>query len=88
MNLESAGQAVNLDAEAPASGMEFGRPDATAAESTGSTAVLVLGMHRSGTSSVAGALIRLGGAAPLNLMPPTEDNPKGYWESTLLNDFE
>ena len=50
----------------------------------GRAAVLILGMHRSGTSSVAGAMIRLGGAAPLNLMPPTEDNPKGYWESTVL----
>jgi hypothetical protein len=29
-------------------------------------------------------MIRLGGTAPLNLMSPTEDNPKGYWESTLL----
>ncbi len=33
-------------------------------------AVLVLGMHRSGTSSVAGTLIRLGGDAPLHLMEP------------------
>jgi hypothetical protein len=48
------------------------------------TAVLVLGMHRSGTSSIAGALIRLGGAAPLNLMPPNEANPKGHWESSVV----
>jgi hypothetical protein len=48
------------------------------------TAVLVLGMHRSGTSSVAGALVRLGGAAPLNLIPPEWDNPRGFWESSVL----
>ena len=87
MNLESAGRAVNLDAEAAASGVEFGRPDARAAESSGGTAVLVLGMHRSGTSSVAGALARLGGAAPLNLIPGDDANPKGYWESVILNDL-
>ncbi len=48
------------------------------------TAVLVLGMHRGGTSSVAGAMVRLGGAAPLSLKPPQEDNPTGFWESTVL----
>jgi hypothetical protein len=45
-------------------------------------AIVVLGMHRSGTSSVAGTLATLGASAPRTLMPehPT-DNPKGYWES-------
>lgn len=47
-------------------------------------ALLVLGMHRSGTSSVAGALVRLGAAAPATLMPEHPDNPKGYWESLPL----
>jgi hypothetical protein len=47
-------------------------------------AVLVLGMHRSGTSSVAGALVSLGGAAPLHLMPPQHDNERGFWESSVL----
>lgn len=48
-------------------------------------AIVVLGMHRSGTSSVAGALATLGAASPRTLMPrhPT-DNPKGYWESLPL----
>jgi hypothetical protein len=41
-------------------------------------------MHRSGTSSIAGAMVRLGGAAPLNLLPPADDNPKGFWESSVL----
>ena len=48
------------------------------------SAVLVLGMHRSGTSSVAGALMALGGSAPLHLMPPQEDNERGFWESAVL----
>lgn len=51
------------------------------------TAVIVLGMHRSGTSSVAGALAQAGAAAPLTLMPPAEDNPKGFWESSAVAEF-
>jgi hypothetical protein len=53
-------------------------------ELAGSEALLVLGMHRGGTSSIAGAMVRLGGAAPLNLLPPADDNPKGFWESSVL----
>lgn len=44
-------------------------------------ALVVLGMHRSGTSSLAGVLCLLGAQAPKTLMPGHEDNPKGYWES-------
>jgi hypothetical protein len=29
-------------------------------------------------------MVRLGGAAPLNLLPPADDNPKGFWESSVL----
>ena len=47
-------------------------------------AVVVLGMHRSGTSSVAGALVCLGGAAPLHLMTPGPDNERGFWESPAI----
>jgi hypothetical protein len=50
-----------------------------------SIAVLVLGMHRSGTSSIAGSLIRLGGAAPLHLMPAQPDNERGFWESSVIS---
>jgi hypothetical protein len=46
--------------------------------------VIVLGMHRSGTSSAAGALVRLGAAAPQHLMAPTADNERGYWESRVI----
>jgi len=46
--------------------------------------VVVLGMHRSGTSSAAGTLVRLGAAAPHHLMAPTADNERGYWESRVI----
>ena len=50
-------------------------------------AYVVLGMHRSGTSSVAGTLALLGAAAPRTLMRPAEDNPKGFWESEVVTAF-
>lgn len=48
------------------------------------TALVVLGMHRSGTSSVAGALTLLGAAPPRTLMAPAADNPRGFWESDVV----
>jgi hypothetical protein len=42
---------------------------------------LVLGMHRSGTSAIAGTLVKMGAAAPEGLMPPHVTNPRGFWES-------
>jgi len=51
--------------------------------------ILVLGMHRSGTSAVAGVLSKLGGRAPKNLMPAAPWNERGFFESTpmmALND--
>jgi glycosyltransferase involved in cell wall biosynthesis/GT2 family glycosyltransferase len=42
--------------------------------------LLVLGMHRSGTSAVAGVLAQLGVDFTEHLIPPDEDNPKGYFE--------
>lgn len=50
-------------------------------------ALIVLGMHRSGTSALSGVLVKLGAQAPGSLMPPTQDNPRGYWESTALMKF-
>jgi hypothetical protein len=43
--------------------------------------VLVLGMHRSGTSALAGLLVQAGLDGPRDLMPATAANPRGYWES-------
>jgi hypothetical protein len=44
------------------------------------TAILVAGMHRSGTSALAGALNKVGISLGTRLLEPGEDNPKGYWE--------
>lgn len=53
---------------------------------TGSTypryAFCILGMHRSGTSALAGVLKHFGADVPSRMMKPTEDNPAGYFEST------
>ena len=48
------------------------------------TAVLVLGMHRSGTSAVAGAVHLAGAEGPRTLMPPDQTNPLGFWESDVI----
>jgi hypothetical protein len=47
-------------------------------------AVLILGMHRSGTSAIAGVSHLLGAAAPATLMQPAFDNPTGFWESEAI----
>jgi len=44
-------------------------------------AVVILGMHRSGTSAMAGIGCLLGGAAPAGMMEAAFDNPTGFWES-------
>jgi len=49
--------------------------------------IVILGMHRSGTSAVAGAIAMAGGVAPFELMPASEDNPRGYWESQRIVHF-
>lgn len=46
--------------------------------------ILVLGMHRSGTSAVGGMLSRAGFDAPSDLMEANAVNPRGYWESQGL----
>jgi hypothetical protein len=77
-NLDSADHALNLAAEAATiSDAESGRAHGKIRERSSSKALLVLGMHRSGISSIAGAMVLLGGAAPINLLPPADDNPKG-----------
>jgi glycosyltransferase involved in cell wall biosynthesis len=51
-------------------------------------AVVVLGMHRSGTSAVARCLSLLGLELPRSPMAPNEANPLGHWgESTELYDI-
>jgi hypothetical protein len=50
-------------------------------------AIIVLGMHRSGTSAVAGAAVRLGLAPPRTPLAPTLDNPTGFHESIPVVDL-
>jgi GT2 family glycosyltransferase len=54
-----------------------------------SSTLFVIGPHRSGTSAVA-RLINLCGlhlGQPDGLLPPSADNPRGYWENRWLVDF-
>ncbi len=54
-------------------------------------AICVLGMHRSGTSAMAGVLNILGVPLGKKLLQPAEDNPKGFYENekiTYFNDSE
>ena len=51
--------------------------------------LLPLGMHRSGTSSLAGCLHLLGASLPKHLIPSKSDNPTGFFEPeniVMLND--
>jgi glycosyltransferase involved in cell wall biosynthesis len=52
------------------------------------TALIVLGMHRSGTSAMARVLNLCGAALPEKLKPPKLDvNPKGFWEPEAILDL-
>lgn len=50
-------------------------------------AILILGMHRSGTSVLTRIFNLLGASVSPNLMPATEENPTGYWESIQIAKF-
>ena len=43
-------------------------------------ALLVLGMHRGGTSALSRVASLLGAAGPAHPIPPGPDNPRGFWE--------
>jgi hypothetical protein len=47
-------------------------------------AILVVGMHRSGTSALARVINLLGAALPAQLYQPESNNPTGYWESAHI----
>ena len=56
---------------------------------TGRTAVVVLGMHRSGTSALSRVLNLCGAFLPAKLRPPKLGaNPKGYWEPESIIDLD
>lgn len=46
--------------------------------------ILVLGMHRSGTSALTHAISLLGAELPKHLLAPNAGNPTGYWEPARL----
>lgn len=50
-------------------------------------AVLILGMHRSGTSAITRMINLLGLDVTTDLMPPASANPTGYWESVELREI-
>jgi hypothetical protein len=47
------------------------------------TALLLVGMHRSGTSALTRVLSLCGAALPKNLLPPSRANELGHWEPQL-----
>ena len=54
---------------------------------TRKTAILVAGMHRSGTSGVSRILNLLGCALPKTLSSAGPDNPSGFWESMAIKEL-
>lgn len=49
--------------------------------------IVVLGMHRSGTSAITQSLEALGVSLGNELLAPTPDNPKGYFEDVRVFDL-
>ena len=47
-------------------------------------AIVVLGMHRSGTSALTRMISLLGATLPKRLMPASDANPRGYFESQAI----
>ena len=50
-------------------------------------AILILGMHRSGTSALTRVLSLCGGTLPQRIIGPNLDNPTGYWEPPEIVDI-
>jgi len=67
--------------QAPA-GVESGDERPGHSNSQAPAAILILGMHRSGTSALTRVINLLGADLPSRLMPGADDdNPRGFWES-------
>lgn len=65
------------------------KPAKTAKTTTARRALVVAGMHRSGTSAMARLLSLSGATLPERVMAPAPDNPAGFWEPwemVALND--
>ncbi|MER8848740.1 MULTISPECIES: glycoside hydrolase family 99-like domain-containing protein [Mesorhizobium] len=61
------------------------KPAAAKEPATKRTCIMVLGMHRSGTSALTRVLNLLGATLPDQVIAPDENNASGYWEPTSLN---
>ena len=51
------------------------------------TCILVLGMHRSGSSAATGCLAHLGVGMPAHMLGSNSSNPTGHWEPQPIIDF-
>lgn len=51
------------------------------------TALIIAGMHRSGSSALAGTMSKMGLNLGYTLIYRTADNAKGYYENTLVNNL-
>ncbi|RVA03363.1 sulfotransferase, partial [Mesorhizobium sp. M7A.F.Ca.US.001.02.1.1] len=59
-------------------------PKARKAKAAKRTCIMVLGMHRSGTSALTRAINLLGAELPKNLLGANPSNPAGHWEPARL----
>lgn len=59
--------------------------EAVAATGNARRAIVIVGMHRSGTSALARVVNILGADLAQNLMRPQLDNPLGFWEPVLIS---
>ncbi|WP_214473503.1 glycosyltransferase [Mesorhizobium sp. dw_380] len=74
--------AENLQDAAPVGEPKTRKPKPKAAKRT---CIMVLGMHRSGTSALTRAISLLGAELPKNLLPPApNNNERGFWEPAPL----
>ena len=62
-------------------------PSPADAQTSTTLAVLIVGMHRSGTSALSGMLNLLGVSVPADQIPPDQHNPLGYFEPQSIIDF-
>ena len=87
-NLREAVQLVGLEDQGTRLLEQEESPGFTAATPLiGRRLLLVLGMHRSGTSALAGFLCQQGFQAPHNPDAGDANNPTGYWEPRQLRAF-
>ena len=50
--------------------------------------MIVVGMHRAGTSAITRGLTAIGVEVGDDLLPSQADNPKGFWENRAIVDID